>query len=41
MQISWMWSADVYPDAGYPDTDFVALDDTEIIGRAYRIAHDH
>ena len=37
LQISWMRSADMYPDAGYPDTDFVAFDGEEIIGRVYRI----
>jgi hypothetical protein len=39
LQISWMRSADMYPDAGYPDTDFVAFDGEEIIGRVYRIRH--
>ena len=39
MQISWMRSADVYPGADYPDTDFIAFDGEEIIGRVYRISH--
>ena len=39
MQISWIRSADVYPDARYPDTDFIAFDGEEIIGRVYRIRH--
>jgi hypothetical protein len=34
-----MRTADVYPDAGYPDTDFVAFDGEEIIGRVYWISH--
>jgi hypothetical protein len=34
-----MRSADVYPDAGYLDTDFVALDSDEIIGRVCPIEH--
>jgi hypothetical protein len=34
-----MRSSDVYPDAGYPDTDFIAFDGEEIIGRVYRISH--
>jgi hypothetical protein len=39
MPIAWMRSADLYPDAGYPPTDFVAFDGEEIIGRVYRIRH--
>jgi hypothetical protein len=31
--------SDVYPDASFPDTDFVALDGEETIERVYRIAH--
>jgi hypothetical protein len=38
-QITWMRSADLYPDGRFPDTDFVAFDGEEIIGRVYRIRH--
>jgi hypothetical protein len=33
MPITWMRSADLSPDGGFPNTDFVAFDGEEIIGR--------
>jgi hypothetical protein len=39
MPIAWMRSAYLYPDAGYPPTDYVAFDGEEIIGRVYQIEH--
>ncbi len=39
MPISRLRSADLYPEAGYPDTDYVAFDGEEIIGSVYRIRH--
>jgi hypothetical protein len=39
MPISWMRSADVYPDARYPPDDFIAFDGAEIVGGVYRISH--
>jgi hypothetical protein len=37
--ISWLRSADLYPDADFPPDDFVAFDGDETIGRVYRIRH--
>jgi hypothetical protein len=31
MPISWMRTQDAYPDASFPDTDFIAFDGEEMI----------